>query len=165
MFICSPGPTVVGLLSRSLRTVPEVQGLSPGGDIAHHELVRKGEEKGRAEVRKDAEGDVGLDSDAQAWSAVGVHPRGRPRQGAESEGGVRSYITCAEMLIRLLKVRLGMIIELLEDGIGDYVSCVDDPQIVEGGDGAGGESCREGWPQDQRLPLEGLRHIIREALL
>ena len=88
VFICSPGPTVVGLLSRSLRTVPEVQGLSPGGDIAHHELVRKGEEKRRAEVRKDAEGDVGLDSDAPAWSAVGVHPRRRPRQGAESEGGI-----------------------------------------------------------------------------
>ena len=74
-------------------------------------------------------------------------------------------MTCVEMIIRLLKVRLGMIIELLEDGIGDYVSCVDDPQIVEGGNGAGGESCREGWPQDQRLPLEGLRHIIREVLL
>lgn len=50
VFICSPGPTVVGLLSRSLRTVPEVQGLSPGGDIVHLELVRKGEEKGRAEI-------------------------------------------------------------------------------------------------------------------
>ena len=124
VFICSPGPTVVGLLSRSLRTVPEVQGLSPGGDIGHHELIRKGEEKGRAEIRKDAEGDVGLDSDAPTWSAVGVHPRGRPRQGAESEGGVRSYMTCVEMIIRLLKVRLGRIIGLLEDGIRDYVSYV-----------------------------------------
>ena len=105
VFICSPGPTVVGLLSRSLRTVPEVHGLSPGGDIVHHfQLVRKGEEKRRAKIRKDAEGDVGLDSDAAAWSAVGVHPRGRPRQGAESEGGVRSYITCVEIIIRLLKV-------------------------------------------------------------
>ena len=123
VFICSPGPTVVGLLSRSLRTVPEVHGLSPGGDIVHHfQLVRKGEEKRRAGVRKDAEGDVGLDSDAPTWSAVGVHPCRRPRQGAESEGGIGDYITCVEMIIRLLKLGLGMIIGLLEVGIGDYVS-------------------------------------------
>ena len=54
---------------------------------------------------------------------MGVHPCRRPRQGAESEGGVGDYITCVEMIIRLLG--LGMIIGLLEVGIGDYVSLVD----------------------------------------